>query len=160
MNDYIDEEKKTEMKMRIAGNVAYYRSVRGYTQKELADMLGKSLGWVNKFEKFKPSQPKNQRVSFSRDTVDDIAKALKIPTAWLYDETLRDSADVETASRYDSDYYSFSEDNNRIRIPSSIEGLDSLVEELQQLTPEQLALLRVGLMKLDAKGGKGEKENQ
>ena len=152
-----DENKK----MLIAANVAYYRSLRKLTQSELGNAVGKSLGWMNKFEKTYVDQPMNQRVSFSPIIIEALAKVLNIPVEWLYEEERKSPAELDEFSRYYETEQIKPVSNvaiqgaaNMIIIPSSTNELDSLVDQLESLNPDQLALLRVAFMILNEKENK------
>ena len=144
-------------KILIATNVAYYRSLRKITQSELGNAVGKSLGWMNKFEKTSVDQPINQRVSFSPIIIEALAKVLNIPVEWLYEKDRKSPAELEEFSRYYETEHikpqyevSSADASNTIIIPSDVHELDSFVDQLRGLNPAQLAILRVAFMKLDA----------
>ncbi|MCD8249264.1 MAG: helix-turn-helix domain-containing protein [Lachnospiraceae bacterium] len=72
----MDSKHRTEYKL-IGLNIAYYRKVRGLTQKQLAERAGTSRTHMSNIEA--PNMP----TSISMDTLLDIADALDVPAEKL-----------------------------------------------------------------------------
>lgn len=133
---YTFEERKI-----IGKNVAYFRECRGWSQQELGAKVGKSLGWMNKFENFNESKSKTQWVRYDGTIISALADALCIPYGWLFEteDNRPDPADIPQISR-----------QNRICegliIPSDRNEIDPLIEQLNALTSKQRAILRLALL--------------
>lgn len=65
-------EKRWDIYQKIGLKIGYYRKLRGYTQAELAEVIGKSATFISAIEAV------NVNKAFSMDTFFDIAKALDI----------------------------------------------------------------------------------
>lgn len=74
------ETKFEENFIRFGLKVQYYRKLRGYTQENFADQIGKSWSFVAKIES--PSRP----FGVSMETLFTIANVLDVPVSKLFDD--------------------------------------------------------------------------
>ncbi|MEA4942475.1 hypothetical protein SDC9_93756 [bioreactor metagenome] len=62
--------------------IAYYRKVRGYTQEQLAEMIGKSWSFLSQVEANNGTKLKG----ISLETLFSIAEVLQVPAGRLFDQ--------------------------------------------------------------------------
>lgn len=75
--------EKYREKYRLLGlRIAYYRKVRGYTQEQLAEMIGKSWSFLSQIEANNGAKLKG----ISLETLFSIAEVLQVPTGRLFDQ--------------------------------------------------------------------------
>lgn len=118
----------------IGKKVATYRTHkdRNLTQDQLGKLCGKSLGWINKFEKG------NTAMRCDDETLQLLANALQIPVGWLAPD-----------SEIHTDLPEYTRQNRTsIDIPYKAECVDELKEQLLALTDEQLTILKFALLSL------------
>ncbi len=70
--------RTTNIRKIVGANVKYYRFLIGYTQEQLAEKIDLSTRYISDIERFKGNIP--------IDTLENIAKALKIETYLLVKE--------------------------------------------------------------------------
>ena len=75
-------EKYRENYRLLGLKIAYYRKVRGYTQEQLAEMIGKSWSFLSQIEANNGARLKG----LSLETLFSIAEALQIPAGRLFDQ--------------------------------------------------------------------------
>lgn len=75
-------EKYRENYRLLGLRIAYYRKVRGYTQEQLAEMIGKSWSFLSQIEANNGARLKG----ISLDTLFSIAEALQVPAGRLFDQ--------------------------------------------------------------------------
>ncbi len=75
-------EKYRENYRLLGLRIAYYRKVRGYTQEQLAEMIGKSWSFLSQIEANNGARLKG----LSLETLFSIAEALQIPAGRLFDQ--------------------------------------------------------------------------
>jgi transcriptional regulator with XRE-family HTH domain len=61
--------------------IAYYRKVRGYTQEQLAEMIGKSWSFLSQIEANNGAKLKG----ISLETLFSIAEVLQVPAGRFFD---------------------------------------------------------------------------
>lgn len=76
-------EKYRENYRLLGLRIAYYRKVRGYTQEQLAEMIGKSWSFLSQIEANNGSKLKG----ISLETLFSIAEALQVPPGRLFDQS-------------------------------------------------------------------------
>lgn len=59
--------------IKLGLKISYYRKLKGYTQEQLAEMMGKDTSYIGQIE------APNIAKAISMDTLFDIAKALGVP---------------------------------------------------------------------------------
>ncbi|WP_312939305.1 helix-turn-helix transcriptional regulator [Oscillibacter sp.] len=75
--------EKYRQNYRLLGlRIAYYRKVRGYTQEQLAEMIGKSWSFLSQIEANNGARLKG----LSLETLFSIAEALQVPAGRLFDQ--------------------------------------------------------------------------
>jgi len=75
--------EKYREKYRLLGlRIAYYRKVRGYTQEQLAEMIGKSWSFLSQVEANNGAKLKG----ISLETLFSIAEVLQVPAGRLFDQ--------------------------------------------------------------------------
>lgn len=74
-------EKYRENYRLLGLRIAYYRKVRGYTQEQLAEMIGKSWSFLSQIEANNGAKLKG----ISLETLFSIAEVLQVPTGRLFD---------------------------------------------------------------------------
>ncbi|WP_312612698.1 helix-turn-helix transcriptional regulator [Oscillibacter sp.] len=75
-------EKYRENYRLLGLRIAYYRKVRGYTQEQLAEMIGKSWSFLSQIEANNGTRLKG----LSLETLFSIAEALQVPAGRLFDQ--------------------------------------------------------------------------
>ncbi|WP_293008353.1 MULTISPECIES: helix-turn-helix domain-containing protein [unclassified Oscillibacter] len=75
-------EKYRENYRLLGLRIAYYRKVRGYTQEQLAEMIGKSWSFLSQIEANNGARLKG----LSLETLFSIAEALQVPAGRLFDQ--------------------------------------------------------------------------
>lgn len=132
-----------EQRKLIGKNVAFFRESRGWSQQELGAKVGKSLGWMNKFENFDEKKTKNQWVRYDGTIISALADALCIPFEWLFEteDNRPDQADIPQIVRHDKVC-------EGLYIPSDRSEMDKLIEQLRELSPKQLAILELALIEI------------
>lgn len=75
-------EKYRENYRLLGLRIAYYRKVRGYTQEQLAEMIGKSWSFLSQVEANNGAKLKG----ISLETLFSIAEVLQVPTGRLFDQ--------------------------------------------------------------------------
>lgn len=75
-------EKYRENYRLLGLRIAYYRKVRGYTQEQLAEMIGKSWSFLSQIEANNGARLKG----ISLETLFSIAEALQVPAGRLFDQ--------------------------------------------------------------------------
>lgn len=75
-------EKYRENYRLLGLRIAYYRKVRGYTQEQLAEMIGKSWSFLSQIEANNGAKLKG----ISLETLFSIAEALQVPAGRLFDQ--------------------------------------------------------------------------
>lgn len=76
------QEKYRENYRLLGLRIAYYRKVRGYTQEQLAEMIGKSWSFLSQIEANNGARLKG----LSLETLFSIAEALQVPAGRLFDQ--------------------------------------------------------------------------
>lgn len=74
------KETHYEQHRRLGLKIAYYRKLKGLTQEELSEKIGKSTAFVGAVE------APNVKRTVSLDTLFDIAKALDVPAYKFFSE--------------------------------------------------------------------------
>lgn len=146
ISENIDKNKPIytyDQRKLIGKNVAYFRENRRWSQQELGAKVGKSLGWMNKFENFDEKKAKNQWVRYDGAIISALADALYIPFEWLFEtEDNRPApADIPQIPRHDKVC-------EGLYIPSDRSEMDKLIEQLRELSPKQLAILELALIEI------------
>ncbi len=80
--EYRLREKYRENYRLLGLRIAYYRKVRGYTQEQLAEMIGKSWSFLSQIEANNGARLKG----LSLETLFSIAEALQVPAGRLFDQ--------------------------------------------------------------------------
>jgi len=75
-------EKYRENYRLLGLRIAYYRKVRGYTQEQLAEMIGKSWSFLSQIEANNDTRLKG----LSLETLFSIAEVLQVPAGRLFDQ--------------------------------------------------------------------------
>ncbi|BAK97265.1 putative Xre family DNA-binding protein [Oscillibacter valericigenes Sjm18-20] len=75
-------EKYRENYRLLGLRIAYYRKVRGYTQEQLAEMIGKSWSFLSQIEANNGAKLKG----ISLETLFSIAEVLQVPAGRLFDQ--------------------------------------------------------------------------
>lgn len=75
-------EKYRENYRLLGLRIAYYRKVRGYTQEQLAEMIGKSWSFLSQVEANNGANLKG----ISLETLFSIAEVLQVPAGRLFDQ--------------------------------------------------------------------------
>ncbi|WP_312280117.1 helix-turn-helix transcriptional regulator [Oscillibacter sp.] len=75
-------EKYRENYRLLGLRIAYYRKVRGYTQEQLAEMIGKSWSFLSQIEANNGARLKG----LSLETLFSIAEVLQVPAGRLFDQ--------------------------------------------------------------------------
>jgi len=75
-------EKYRENYRLLGLRIAYYRKVRGYTQEQLAEMIGKSWSFLSQVEANNGAKLKG----ISLETLFSIAEVLQVPAGRLFDQ--------------------------------------------------------------------------
>lgn len=75
-------EKYRENYRLLGLRIAYYRKVRGYTQEQLAEMIGKSWSFLSQVEANNGTKLKG----ISLETLFSIAEVLQVPAGRLFDQ--------------------------------------------------------------------------
>ncbi len=75
-------EKYRENYRLLGLRIAYYRKVRGYTQEQLTEMIGKSWSFLSQIEANNGARLKG----LSLETLFSIAEALQVPAGRLFDQ--------------------------------------------------------------------------
>lgn len=75
-------EKYRENYRLLGLRIAYYRKVRGYTQEQLAEMIGKSWSFLSQIEANNGANLKG----ISLETLFSIAEVLQVPAGRLFDQ--------------------------------------------------------------------------
>ncbi|MEA4994211.1 MAG: helix-turn-helix transcriptional regulator [Oscillibacter sp.] len=75
-------EKYRENYRLLGLRIAYYRKVRGYTQEQLAEMIGKSWSFLSQIEANNGTRLKG----LSLETLFSIAEALQVSAGRLFDQ--------------------------------------------------------------------------
>lgn len=75
--------EKYREKYRLLGlRISYYRNLRGYTQEQLAELIGKSWSFLSQIEANNGAKLKG----ISLETLFSISEALQVPVSRLFDQ--------------------------------------------------------------------------
>jgi transcriptional regulator with XRE-family HTH domain len=75
--------EKYREKYRLLGlRISYYRKLRGYTQEQLAELIGKSWSFLSQIEANNGAKLKG----ISLETLFSISEALQVPVSRLFDQ--------------------------------------------------------------------------
>lgn len=75
--------EKYREKYRLLGlRISYYRKLRGYTQEQLAELIGKSWSFLSQIEANSGAKLKG----ISLETLFSISEALQVPVSRLFDQ--------------------------------------------------------------------------
>ena len=75
--------EKYREKYRLLGlRISYYRKLRGYTQEQLAELIGKSWSFLSQIEANNGAKLKG----ISLETLFSISEALQVPVRRLFDQ--------------------------------------------------------------------------
>ena len=76
------QEQYREQYRALGLRISMYRKMRGYTQEQFAELIGKSWSFVSQFEANNGSKPKGM----SLDTLFCMSEKLEIPVSTLFEE--------------------------------------------------------------------------
>ena len=76
------QEQYREQYRALGLRIAMYRKMRGYTQEQFAELIGKSWSFVSQFE----ANNGNKLKGMSLDTLFCIAEKLEVPLSKLFEE--------------------------------------------------------------------------